>query len=120
MTDSIEETLQKKWGRTLVEYIPGFDIYTLYKQEALTGWVLILPAPMMVEFNDIKCIGVNLSEWIMIKHLGHETVTPFRVVAKGKGLVEKAFMPHTGLKYAVRNVEGTPVVHIPVEDFKSV
>ena len=110
--------LEQKWGRTIYPYTE--NICAMYAKDALTGWVLLLMSPTMVEFNGTKCIGVSVAAWVMLKTLGSETVTPFRIVAKGKGLVEKAFMPHTGLKYAVRDVEGTPVVHIPVSDFKSV
>ena len=115
----IIEKLEKKWKRQIKLYIEP-NIFALYADEALTGWALVIDEPTIKEFNGMKCVAVYLPMWIMIKTLGAETVTPFRVIAKGKGLIEKAFMPHTGLKYAVRDVDGSPRIHIPIEDFKSV
>lgn len=120
--ESVIQKIENKWKRRLVMYAKP-NIYCVYVDEiVLTGFVVLLLEPQIVDFNESKCVGVNLSDWVMAKYLAAETVTPFRIVAQGKGLIEKAFMPHTGLKYAVRGVgvEGTPVVHIPVADFNSV
>ncbi len=118
--ESVIQKMENTWKRRLELYAEP-HLYCAYAEEVvLTGWILLLTEPRIVDFNDKKCIGVDLSDWVMAKHLAAETVTPFRVVAQGKGLVQKAFMPHTGLKYPVRCVEGMAVVHIPVADFNSV
>ena len=118
MKDIIEK-LSKKWKREFALYVEP-NIFAMYAEEALTGWALIIDEPNIQKFNGKPCVAVYLQAWVMIKTLAHETVTPFRVVAKGKGLIEKPFMPHTGLKYAIRNFSGNPRILIPVEDFKSV
>lgn len=115
----IVEKLSRKWKRSIEFYVDP-SLFALYAEEALTGWVLVIDEPVIRNFDNKKCVTLPLSVWILLKTLGSETVTPFRIVAKGKGLIEKAFMPHTGLKYAVRNESGSPRVHIPVEDFNSV
>jgi hypothetical protein len=117
----IAKTLGAAWKRDLQIFVPGPpDVYAMYLDEALTGFVAVIPEPKIATFNNMKCVLVGLSSWIMLKEFGAATVTPFRVVAKGKGLIEKGFMPHTGLKYPVRSVDKMPFVHIPIEDFKSV
>jgi len=116
--EAIIEKIVAAWKRTAEPYT--FNIYALYAEEALTGWALILDEPVIGEFQNLPCVCVNLADWVIIRTLANATVTPFRVVAQGKGLIAKPFAPHTGLKYAVRSVDGTAMVHIPVEDFKSV
>lgn len=108
--------------RQLGMYSNGAEISILamYLDEALTGWAAYIEKPEIGEFKNIKCVCVPLSTWVLIKTLGAETVTPFRVVARGKNLIIKGFMPHTGLKYAVREIGGTPKIMIPIEDFSVV
>ena len=115
MSEDIKK-LEKAWSRTITPYTRS--IYSLYLEGALTGFLLLITDPVMVPFNDQKCVGVNLEDWITLKGLGDATATPVRVVAKGRGLVAKGFMPHVGLKHAVRDVDGTAMLHIPVVEFK--
>lgn len=113
--------LEKTWKRDLEICVVGPpDIFCSYLGGALTGFVAVIDKPQIGEFKTDKCVLVNLSSWIMLKEFSAATVTPFRVVAKGKNIIEKGFMPHTGLKYAVRSVDGSPMVHIPISDFKNV
>ena len=118
---AISNKLGDAWKRSLQVFSVGPpDIYTMYLEGALTGFVAIINKPIIGEFDGRKCVLVDLSSWILLKNLGASTVTPFRVVAQGRNLIEKGFMPHTGLKYPVRSHNKMPYVHIPVEDFKSV
>jgi len=110
--------LSAAWKRQIVSY--SEPIHAVYADEALTGWVAILESPKIASYNGMKCVLVPLSIWVMLKTLGAETVTPFRIVAKGKSIIAKGFMPHTGLKYAVRNTAEGTCLHIPVEDFEGV
>ena len=112
------KVLEKKWKRKLSPY--SGNIYALYLEEALTGFVLYIDPPAIQKFNGLPCVCINLEEWLKVRGLGNATVTPFRVLAKGKGLIAKAFLPSTGLKFPVRDVDGAAMVHIPVEDFASV
>ncbi len=117
-TSAVVEQIEKAWGRKAEQY--SGIIYALYSEQALTGWFLLSEEPVIQTFLDKKCVCINLYDWIMIKELGATTVTPFRIVAKGKGLIAKAFQPHTGLKYTVRSVDGVAMMFIPVGDFDSV
>lgn len=117
MSEDIK-ALEKAWSRTITPY--SHNIYTLYLDGALTGFLLLITEPEMVPFNGEKCVAVNLVDWMVLKALGDATVTPVRVVAKGKGLVAKGFMPHVGLKHAIRDHDGSATLHIPVGEFKSV
>ena len=112
------KVLEKAWKRALTPY--SGPIYALYLKEGLTGFVLYVDPPVIGKFNGLPCVCVNLEEWLKVRELGNATVTPFRVLAKGKGLIVKAFSPSTGLKFPVREVDGAAMVHIPVEDFASV
>jgi len=114
------EKLEKAWGRNASRYSP--NIYGLYADQALTGWVLLITEPVMAPgVEGEKCLAVDLKDWITLKTLGDTTITPFRVVAQGRGLIAKAFMPHVGLKYAVRETdEEVHSMLMPLEDFKSV
>lgn len=119
--DEIIGTLSAAWKRQFVITNPGPpDLFAMYSDEALTGWALILQEPKIETFNNMKCVIIPLTSWIMAKTYASETVTPFRIVAKGKNLIEKPFRPHTGLKYAVRNTELGAGMLIPVEDFNVV
>lgn len=112
--------LSAAWGRQIVLFMEGGDdssIHVVYAQEAVTGWLSFHEKPTVAEFNDVKCVCVPIARWMMVKALAADTVTPFRIVARGKKIIEKAFMPHTGLKYAVRNIDGMPQVMIPIADF---
>lgn len=115
MSEDIQK-LEKAWSRTITPY--SGNIHSLYLEGALTGFLLLITDPVMVPFNDQKCVGVNLEDWIKLKALGDATITPVRIVAKGKGLVAKGFMPHVGLKHAVRDHDGAAMLHIPVAEFK--
>lgn len=118
---AIAKKLGAAWKRSLEIYIVGPpDIFAMYLDNALTGWVALIEKPQIGTFNEKKCVLVELSSWIMLKEFGATTVTPFRIVAQGKNLIAKGFMPHTGLKYPIRSVDGKPQVHIPIEDFDSV
>lgn len=108
------------WKRALVPY-DGGDLYCVYADEALTGWALIVDEPNIGNFNNQKTLMIPFATWVLIKTLASESVTPFRIVAKGKGLIAGAWRPHTGLKYAIRNEASGPAsVHIPLEDLKPV
>jgi hypothetical protein len=118
--DTIDK-LSKKWNRAFEIFIVGPpDIFAMYLDEKLTGWAAITERPIIDKFNGDKCVLIPLSMWMMLKSMAADTVTPFRIVAKGNGLIEKAFIAHTGLKYAVRSHDGAPHVFIPVKDFKNV
>jgi hypothetical protein len=110
--------LTEQWKRELKPHVG--DIYALYLEDGLTGFVLYADPPVIQKFNGMPCVCVSLTDWLKVRELGNATVTPFRVLAKGKGLIAKAFAPSTGLKYPVRDVSGEARVFIPVEDFDSV
>ncbi len=113
--------LAAKWKRQLVLYSVGPpDIYSVYVDEALTGFVAIIEAPKIETFEGRKCVIVPFECWIMIHTLATMSVTPFRIVAQGKGLIAKAFRPHTGLLFPIRNTELGCAMLIPVEDFEAV
>ena len=61
-----------------------------------------------------------IASWIHLKVHATETVVPFRLVLKGKGIVSKAWIGVTGLKYAVRNTEHGACLHIPLTEFEPV
>jgi len=110
--------LSVAWKRALSIYIEP-DIYCIYADEALTGFALLIDTPVIGEFDRQKTLLVPLSQWIMVKTLASETVTPFRIVAVGKSVIVGAWRPHTGLKYAIRNeASGPAMVHIPLADLK--
>lgn len=115
--------LSSAWKRQIVLYTEASDsssVHAVYADEALTGWLSFHEKPTVAEFNEVKCVCVPIARWLMVKALSADTVTPFRIVAKGKKMLGKAFMPHTGLKYAVRNIDGIPQVMIPIEDFSEI
>ena len=117
----ISKKLASAWDRKLVAYSLGPpDIYCLYADEALTGFVAIISEPKIETFDGQKCVCVPYSAWVMIHTLATMSVTPFRIVAQGKGLIAKGFRPHTGLKFPIRNTEMGCTMLIPVEDFTSV
>jgi hypothetical protein len=105
------------WKRSLNEYIE--NIYCVYADEALTGFVLIVDKPIIGQFNNQQTLLIPLSQWVMLKTLADVTVTPVRIVAVGKKVIVGAWRPHSGLKYAIRNeASGPAMVHIPLEDLK--
>ena len=110
------------WKRQLTQYdVPVFeqDLFAVYLQEALTGFAYIIDRPTIGNFNGQQCVLVPLHIWKLLKDLAATTVTPFRIVAIGKGIIVGAWQAHTGLKYAVRNDAMNPcTVHIPIADFK--
>ena len=115
--------LEKQWGRRLAAYFDVGDdvICSVWADDALTGWVLYIESPVIQDFNGDKCVAVSLTSWQSLKALGNDTVTPFRVVAKGKNLIAKAFQPHVDLKHAVRaGAEDRINVLIPIGEFKVV
>lgn len=111
--------LRLAWKRAFQPYMPDSSIYAIYLEEALTGFVHVIDQPIIGEFKGQKTVMVPLSVWMLLKHLGSDTVTPFRIVAQGKSVIVGAWQPHTGLKYAVRNEALSPcTVHIPISEFK--
>lgn len=109
-------TLAAKWSRQLTPYADS--IHALYADEALTGFAELILKPNIGEFQNQKCVLVPLSTWVMLTTLAEKTVTPFRIVAVGKGIIVGAWRSHTGLKYAVRNTEHGACLHIPISEFK--
>ncbi len=113
--------LAAAWKRQFVIYAPGPpDIYCLYADEALTGFVAIFSNPKIETFDGKKCVCVPFASWVMIHTLATMSVTPFRIVAQGKNIIAKGFRPHTGLLFPIRNTEWGCTMLIPVEDFKVV
>lgn len=96
----------------------GVEIFAVYKDEALTGWVGLIMKPWIGEFNNNKCLLMPIGMWIHLKAHAEETVTSFRIVLKGKGIVSKGWQAISGLKYAVRNTKHGACLHIPLADFK--
>ena len=109
-------TLAGAWKRQLVSY--NESIHLVYADEALTGFAALIDDPKIGEINGEKALLVPLPLWIMLKTLAAETVTPFRIAAKGKKIIVGAWMAVTGLKYAVRHTEYGAMVHIPLTEFK--
>jgi len=113
--------LADKWNRQLILYSVGPpDIYCLYADEALTGFVAIINKPKIETFESKTCVSVPYATWVMIHTLATMSVTPFRIVAQGKSIIAKGFRPHTGLKFPIRNTELGCTMLIPVEDFTAV
>lgn len=118
---------EKAFGRKLVHYAGDdpmiFAIYHVQSDQPLTGFLLYLPEPMVdhTETHKQPSVCFPIASWIMAKSHSDETVTPTLVLARGKrDLIYNTWLPHTGLKYPVRDVEGIPYVYVPVEDFKKV
>ena len=115
--------LAASWKRQLVSHakeINGVEIFAVYADEALTGWVGLIMKPWIGSFNNQKCLLMPLAMWIHLKVHATETVTPFRIVLKGKGIVVMGWQAISGLKYAIRNTEHGACLHIPLADFKAV
>lgn len=108
--------LSAAWKRQMVAY--NESIYAVYADEALTGWAHIIEAPVIGKFKGEQCLLISLATWIMLKTLASETVTPFRIAAKGKNIIVGAWQGITGLKYAVRNTEHGAMMHIPLSELK--
>jgi len=114
-------TLGAAWKRQFIAFSDGPPaIFCMYLEEALTGFACIIANPVIEEFKNEKCVAIPLASWVMIKTIATETVTPFRIVAQGTNIISKAFMPHTGLKFPVRNTSLGAALLIPVVDFKKV
>jgi len=116
-------TLIAAWKRQLVSHAKessGVEIYAVYADEALTGWMGLIMKPWIGTYEGTKCLLIPIAMWIHLKVHAIETVTPFRIVLKGKGLVAKAWIGITGLKYAVRNTEHGACLHIPLSEFEAV
>jgi hypothetical protein len=115
-------TLAAAWKRQLVIHANsnGFDLFAVYADEALTGWVGLTLSPDIGDFRGNNCLMVPIATWLHLKTHAIETVTPFRIVAKGNGLIVAAWNGITGLKYAVRNTEKGACVFIPLTEFRPV
>lgn len=116
-------TLAASWSRQLVSHAKeanGVEIFAVYANEALTGWMGLIMKPWIGEYNNQKCVLVPLPSWMHLKAHAAETVTPFRIVLKGKGLVARAWIGLTGLKYAVRHTQHGACLHIPLTEFEPV
>lgn len=112
--------MESQWGRKVHGYSAVKEglLCSVWAEDALTGWVLYIPSPIIQEFEGKKCLAVPLGSWLSLKALGNETVTPFRVVSKGKNLIAKAFLPHVDLKHAVRQgAEDNVNILMPIEEF---
>ena len=115
--------MEEQWSRRIAVYSEvGEDVIcSVWAEEALTGWLLYNGSPVIQEFNGEKCLTIPLASWIMVKHLGDETATPFRIVSKGHNLIQRGYLPHIGLKNPVRQGADDRVnVLIPLSDFNKV
>lgn len=116
-------TLAGAWSRQLVSHAKeanGVEIYAVYASEALTGWVGLIMNPWIGKYENKPCLLMPIASWMHLKAHAAETVTPFRLVLKGKGIVTKAWMGLTGLKYAVRNTQYGACMHIPLTEFEPI
>ena len=114
-------TLAGAWKRQLVSHAAeanGIEMFAVYAEEGLTGWMGLVMKPWIGEFEHKKCLLFPLPMWIHLKAHAAETVTPFRIALKGKSIVVGAWQAITGLKYAVRNTEHGACLHIPLTEFK--
>jgi hypothetical protein len=115
--------MEKQWSRMITAYLDFTDeiICSVWADDALTGWVLYIDSPIIQDFDGKKSLAITLEAWLKLKSLGNETVTPVRVVAKGRNLIAKAFLPHVDLKHAVRQGADDRVnILMPIEEFKIV
>ena len=115
-------TLAVAWKRQLVLHANSndFDLFAVYADEALTGWAGLTTEPKIGEYEGNKCLLVPVATWIHLKTHATETVTPFRIVAKGQKLIVCAWQAISGLKYAVRNTDNGACLHIPLTEFTPV
>lgn len=131
MTSRSESELQadvaafeKKFKRRAVPYrglnFDGGQIYAVYADEALTGFLAHVHEPEFGKFNDQPVMLFPLSVWVIMKGLSAATVTPTIVLAKGNRLKAAYWDPVSGLKYAVRDFDGLPKMCISAQDFKDV
>lgn len=113
---------QKKFKRRLVPYadVTGCVIYAVYADEALTGFLAHVHDAEFGKFNANPCVLFPLSIWVMMKALAAATVTPTLVMVKGNNLKVAVWDPVSGLKYAVRDFDGTAKLCIAAADFKDV
>lgn len=132
MSDSLKKldkaevvaTLAGAFKRQLVSHAArtnGVEIFAVYSNEALTGWLGLVTDPWMGKFENKPCILFPLPTWIHLKAHAAETVTPFRIAVKGgHSIIVAAWQAISGLKYAVRNTEHGACLHIPLTEFKTV
>lgn len=114
-------TLASAWKRQLVSHAReanGVEMFAVYANEALTGWVGLIMKPWIGKYENKPCLLMPLASWMHLKAHSVETVTPFRIVLKGKGIISKGWKPISGLKYAVRNTEYGACLHIPLTEFR--
>lgn len=115
--------MEEQWSRRIATYSnAGEDVIcSVWAEEALTGWVLYNGSPVIQEFRESKCLAIPLASWVMIKVLADETATPFRIVSKGRNLIQRGYLPHVGLLNTVRQGADDRVnVLIPLSGFKLV
>jgi len=124
MTYAVDvKVLEEQWSRRIAAYSDTGEnlICSVWADEALTGWVLYVPSPVIAEFKGSQALAVSLASWMMIKALSDETVTPFRIVAKGKTMVVKGYLPHIALKHAIRcGADDRTNILIPLSGMKPV
>lgn len=114
-------TLTGAFKRQLVSHAAeanGVEMFAVYLDEALTGWMGLVMKPWIGEFEHKNCLLFPLPMWIHLKAHAAETVTPFRIALKGNAIIVGAWQAITGLKYAVRNTEHGACLHIPLTEFK--
>jgi hypothetical protein len=114
-------TLTGAFKRQLVGHChenSGVEIFAVYMDEALTGWLGLVMKPWIGQFENKKCVLFPINMWLHLKAHAAETVTPFRIALKGKSIVVAAWQAISGLKYAVRNTEHGACLHIPLSEFK--
>ena len=115
-------TLTGAFKRQLVSHARetnGVEIFAVYLEEGLTGWMGLVMNPWIGEYERKKCLLFPLPMWLHLKAHAMETVTPFRIALKGKSIIVGAWQPISGLKYAVRNTEHGACLHIPLTEFKA-
>jgi len=113
-------TLAGAFHRQLVSHAKeanGVEIFSVYADEALTGWLGLVMKPWIGEIDRKPCLLFPFPMWLHLKAHAVETVTPFRIALKGKGIVVGAWKPISGLKYRVRNTEHGACLHIPLTEF---
>lgn len=116
--------LAAEWKRQLVSHAKeanGVEMFAVYADEALTGWLGLVMKPWIGEYKREPCLLMPLPSWMHLKAHAAETVTPFRIALQGKkSIIVKAWMGLTGMKYAVRNTEHGCCLHIPLSEFTPV
>jgi len=114
-------TLAGAFKRQLVSHAAetnGVEMFAVYLEEALTGWMGLVMKPWIGEVGRKPCLLFPLAMWLHLKAHAIETITPFRIALKGKSIIVGAWKPISGLKYRVRNTEHGACLHIPLSEFK--